>query len=145
MNKIIIGLLPVLTLYVVQKLWIPFETLQLWTAAVTLPFAVVFILAYLPERPWREWFATSLLLLAVGVLFYVTSVILFRLYGPDYWGRDLMVVGSVGLVCTAMVMRTFVLLSLQRGARYGLGSVGVQPRMPGVFSRSLSALRRARR
>jgi hypothetical protein len=108
-------------LYVIQKVWVPFEDVQLWVALATLPFALLFIVAYIPERPWGQWFGASLLLLAVGVLAYTLTVVLFRFYGPDYWGRDVMVTTSVGLVLTAMSMRTWVLLSAQARDRRGPG------------------------
>lgn len=116
--RLVAGSLPVVLAYFAQQWWVPFETLQLWIAVATLPAALVFIVAYIPERPWRHWFGASLLLLAVGVLAYAVSVVLFRLYGPFYPGRDVMVVTSIGLVCTAMWMRTWVLLAAQsRGRR----------------------------
>lgn len=117
MNKIAVGVLPVIVLYVVQKFWVPFETLQLWVALVTLPVTLVFIVAYIPERPWRHWFGTSLFLLAVGVLSYTLTVVLFRIYGGDYSGRPFMVTTSIGLILSSMVMRVCVLISAQRRGR----------------------------
>lgn len=114
MIKIAVGVLPVLGLYVVQRSFVSFETLQLWVALATLPVTLLFILAYIPERPWRHWFGTSLLLLAVGVLAYTLSVALFRLFGGDYAGRPFLVTFSVGLVLTSMVMRLWVLIAAQR-------------------------------
>lgn len=125
MKRLLAGTLPVVAMYVLQ-MYIAFETVQLWVAVATLPFALIFILAYIPERPWREWFGTSLLLLAIGVLFYTLSVVLFRFYGPSYWGRDILVVGSVGLVFTSMVIRAFVLLGVQGRDQEGFGAVVVR-------------------
>lgn len=123
MKKILTGVLPVLVLYLVQRYLVSFETLQLWVAAGTLPFAVTFLIAYIPERPWTHWFGTSLLLIAAAVLLYSSSVVLFRILGPDYPGRAEMVTFSVGLTFTAMVMRTWVLLSAQHPTR-ARGKVG---------------------
>lgn len=117
MKKIAAGVLPVVVLYVVQRYWVEFETLQLWVAAATIPVAITFIAAFIPERPWRHWFGTSLLLIAVAVLAYCSSVVLFRLFGDDYPGRALMVTASAGLTLTAMFMRVWVLLAAQRGSR----------------------------
>lgn len=113
MKKIAAGVLPVVALYFIQRFWLDFETLQLWLAIATIPVAGLFIVAYIPERPWRHWFGTSLLLIAVAVFMYAASVVLFRLLGDDYWGRAFMVTSSMGLTFTAMVMRVWVLLSAQ--------------------------------
>lgn len=117
MIKIAVGIVPALALYLCQLGSVPFETLQLWLAAATIPVALTFLVAYIPERPWRQWFGTSLLLIAVAVLAYSSSIVLFRIFGPDYPGRALMVTASAGLTLTAMVMRTAVLLSAQRADR----------------------------
>lgn len=118
MNKIAAGVLPVVALYLIQH-WsaVTIETMQLWVAAATLPVAIGFIIAFVPERPWRHWFGTSLLLIAVAVLAWCLTIVLFRVSGPVYWGREFMVVASSGLTFTAMVMRLCVLLSAQRHDR----------------------------
>lgn len=123
MIRLVSGLAPVFVLYVVYRAGVAFEDIQLWVAILTLPFSVVFILAYVPERPWRTWFGTSLLLLAVGVLSYTLSVVLYRLFGSDYPGRSILVISSVTLVLVAMAMRTCVLIAIQYREQEGLGNM----------------------
>ena len=121
MRKVGVGVVPVFVLWVVPDSLVAFETLQLCVAVVTLPVVVLFIVAYTPERPYRHWFGSSLLLIAWAVLFYTSSVVLFRLLGDDYWARPYMVKASVALTLTAMVMRTCVLLGDQASDRRGVG------------------------
>ncbi|MFI5426043.1 hypothetical protein [Aeromicrobium sp. UC242_57] len=114
--KIAAGTVPVIVLYVLL-IWVPLETLQLWVAAATLPVVLAFIAFYIPERPWRQWFGTSLLLIAVAVLSWCLTIVLFRIFGDAYPGRALLVTSSAGLTFTAMVMRTAVLRTAQRADR----------------------------
>lgn len=109
MWRIGVGLIPVVVALLFQWLCIEFESLQLYLAFATLPLALGFILIYVPEKPWRTWFGSSLLLLAVAVLLYTLSVVLYRMLGPDYAGRAQMVTASVSLTFVAMLMRLCVL------------------------------------
>lgn len=121
MRKIAVGVIPVIVLWVTPESLIEFETLQLWIALLTLPVTIVFIVAYAPERPYRHWFGSSLMLIAWAVLFWSSSVVLYRMLGDDYRARPYMVKASVSLTLTAMVMRTCVLLADQARDRRGLG------------------------
>lgn len=69
------------------------------------------------ERWWRHRFGWSLMLLAVAVLLMLAQTILFRLYGPDYWGRDVVLISASSMVFVAMLLRDLELRSLQRQDR----------------------------
>jgi hypothetical protein len=82
---------------------------------VTIGFIVLY--SRRGERWYRSWFGISLMLIAWAVLAYTTSVILFRLFGPGYPGRDWLLVGSALLTLVAMLMRTAVLAAAQHDDR----------------------------
>lgn len=118
--KITVGISTVATLCALGSLT-DYQTVSLWVLYVTLPVVVLFIAAYIPERPGRHWFGTSLLLLAVGVLAVCLSGILFRVYGAEYPFRELLGVTWIGFMYVSMVMRTWVLLAVQWKERSGVG------------------------
>lgn len=120
-HRILVGVLPVIVLCLLAEFVLNFEDVQLWVIFATMPATLLFIVAYIPERPTRHWFGTSLLLLAFGVLSVVTAAALFRIFGADYPGRAWLVTFWVGLTFTSMVMRTLVLLVAQRRDRIGIG------------------------
>jgi hypothetical protein len=95
------------------------EKAQLIITMPTWFVTVSFIVLYSRrgERWYRSWFGISLMLIAWAVLAYTTSVILFRLYGPGYLGRDWLLVGSALLTLVAMLMRTAVLAAAQHDDR----------------------------
>lgn len=89
------------------------ERIQLAFAIATLPWALGFIWEYSKDPWYKTWFGRSLMMIAVAVLLASTSAILFRLFGPDYWGRPALLIGSSGLTFLAMLTRTLVLRWLQ--------------------------------
>lgn len=87
------------------------DHLQLWMAIACLPITAYFIYMFgkPSERFWRSWFGISLMLIAVAIFWAELSVVLFRFYGFDYVGRDVIRVGAQALTLTAMGLRTWVL------------------------------------
>lgn len=98
-----------------------FQQVSLTVLYLTLPVALLFIVAYVPERPWTSWFGTSLLLLAIGVFVAGVAAMLFRIYGIDYPFRELLGAVWIGTVFAAMVMRTWVLIAAQWRTGHGVG------------------------
>ena len=90
-----------------------FEAIQLSFATATLPWALAFIWLFGRDPWWRSWFGRSLMMIAVAVAATSLSGVLFRLFGPDYWGRPVILVAAAVLAFAAMVTRTFVLRDLQ--------------------------------
>lgn len=121
MRKVAAGVVPVIGLCLLGQYVLGFENTQLWTIYATLPFTALFIVAYVPERPHRHWFGTSLLLLAFAVLSVITAALLVRIVGPLFWGKDWLVTFWLGLTLTSMTIRTCVLLGDQIMDRRGLG------------------------
>lgn len=121
MRKIAAGVVPVIVLCLLGQFVLGFENAQLWTILATMPVTLLFIVAYIPERPHRHWFGTSLILLAFAVLSVVVAAALFRIIGEDYWGRQWLVTVWVGLTWSSMLMRTWVLLAAQIHDRDGFG------------------------
>lgn len=93
---------------------------QLVGIMLSLPVALLFIVAYLPEHPGRDWFATSLLVLAYGVVIISVVAAMVRLFGPQPWYQYL-VTAWIGLTFVALVGRTWVLIEGQWIARRHLG------------------------
>jgi hypothetical protein len=89
------------------------EKIQLAFAIATLPWALGFIWEYAKDPWYKTWFGRSLMMIAVAVLLASASAIMFRLFGPDYWGRPALLVGSSALTFAAMSTRTLVLRWLQ--------------------------------
>ena len=121
MRKVAAGVIPVIALCLLGQFVFGFEDTQLWTILATMPVTLLFIVAYIPERPHRHWFGTSLILLAFAVLSVVIAAALFRIIGEDYWGRQWLVTFWVGLTWSSMVMRTWVLLGAQVRSHEGAG------------------------
>lgn len=121
MRKIATGVVPVLLLCLLGEFVFDFVNLQLWVIIATLPPTLLFIGAYIPERPGRHWFGTSLLLLAFAVLSVVTAAMLVRTVGPGFRGQSWLVTFWIGLTFMSMVMRTWVLLNDQARDERGLG------------------------
>lgn len=95
------------------------DDLQLWIAVPAIAVTIVFIgmFARPSERWWKTMFGTSLMLLAVAILIAETTVVLFRIYGPEYYGRDVLRVTAQCMTFVAMALRTWVLFSAQRHDR----------------------------
>lgn len=87
----------------------PPDQVQLWGILLSLPVALVFIVSYLPERPGREWFGTSLLVLAYAVVTVSVVAAMVRLFGPQPWYQYL-VTAWIGMTGVALIGRTWVLL-----------------------------------
>ncbi len=106
------------------------EQIQLGLAIATLPFAIAFTILFAKpsERWWRTTLGWSLMVLCWAVIAWTCSVILYRINGGPYLGRDYLIVGSSVLTFAAMVSRTWVLWSAQRHER--------RLRHRGVFDRS---------
>lgn len=76
--------------------------------------ALVFMALY-SRDPWQKsWFGRSLMLLALSIFLVGVSVILFRLYGPDYPLRPVLIVVTADTAFFAMLVRTLVLIGAQR-------------------------------
>lgn len=92
------------------------DHLQLWMAVICLPITALFIYMFgkPSERWWRSWFGISLMLLAIAIFWAELSVVLFRFWGMEYYGRDIIRVGAQFLTLTAMGLRTWVLFVAQR-------------------------------
>lgn len=95
------------------------ETYQLIAYAITLPFAVGFVLRFArpSERWWRSMFGVSLMTLAIAVVLVCVQTILFRLFGPDYPGRWCILIVTATLTLVAMILRYRVLGKAQREDR----------------------------
>lgn len=119
-RKVATGVLPVIGLCLLGEV-IGFADVQLWTIIVTLIPTALFIGAYIPERPERHWFGTSLLLLAFAVLSVVIAAMLVRVIGPEFHGKVWLVTFWIGLTFVSMTMRTWVLLADQARDERGLG------------------------
>jgi hypothetical protein len=115
-SKLTVGVAPAL-LAALLLIWVPFETLSTFLSSGNIMIAFLFLLAYIPEKPQRHWFGSSLILIAVAVLFYSLTTVLFRIYGAEYPGREVLVTMSNALTTSAMVMRTCVLLAAQGRGR----------------------------
>lgn len=87
------------------------DHLQLGMALLCLPVTAYFIYMFgkPSERFWRSWFGISLMLLAVAIFIAELSVVLFRFYGLDYYGRDVIRVSAQAMTLIAMGLRTWVL------------------------------------
>lgn len=94
---------------------IPAELIQGWIAAINIPVCLYFIrlLGKRAERWWTTWFGVSLMYIALHLLVYSTSVVLFRVFG-EYPGRDYMLLLSPIIAITAMATRSYVLWASQR-------------------------------
>lgn len=92
------------------------DHLQLWIAIAALPVCAYFIYMFgkPSERFWRTKFGVSLMLIAVAIFWAELSVVLYRIFGFDYTGRDIIRVGSQALTLIAMTLRTWVLHNAQR-------------------------------
>lgn len=117
-----VGIASVVTICVLGQVF-GFQQVSLNVLYLTLPVALLFIVAYVPERPWSTWFGTSLLLLAIGVFVAGLAALLFRVYGIDYPFRELLGAVWIGTVFAAMVMRTWVLIAAQWRNRHGVGGL----------------------
>lgn len=93
------------------------EKIALVFAILTLPAALVFIWRYARDPWWRTMFGVSLMLIAVAVLLYSLASIAFRIWGPDYIGRPVLLPAASGMTFVAMTLRTVVLWRLQRADR----------------------------
>lgn len=103
-----------------------YELTQAWIAAATLPVTLAFLILFCrpSERWWGTWFGRSLFLLALGVLSYSATTVLWRLFG-DYPGRPVLLIASTLLVLIAMTIRTGVLWHSQRaGSPRRFGHIG---------------------
>lgn len=121
--KIVAGIVPVIALCLLGQFVFGFEKVQLWTVYATLVPTVLFIVAYIPERPDRHWFSTSLLLLAFGVLAVVIVALLVRVVGQGFPGQPWVVTTWLGLTFVSMNIRTLVLLSDQARDGRGFGAM----------------------
>lgn len=92
-----------------------YEYAQGWIAGATLPVTLAFLVLFTrrTERWWTTWFGRSLFLLALGVLLYSATTVLYRTVG-DYPGRPGLLIASTALVFVAMTIRTVVLWRSQR-------------------------------
>lgn len=118
-HKIISSFAPVGVIMVLVRIFPP-DQVQLWTILATMPIAVVFVVAYLPEHPGRDWFGTSLLVLAYSVIAIAAVAAMVRLFGPHMWYQHLVNVW-LGLMFAALLARTWVLLHGQWHQRRHLG------------------------
>lgn len=95
-----------------------YELTQALIAAATLPVTLAFLVLFCrpSERWWTTWFGRSLFTLALGVLTYSATTVLYR-FGGEYPGRPGLLIASTLLVFAAMLTRTIVLWHSQRHGR----------------------------
>ena len=93
------------------------EAIQLGLASTTLPAALLFIWRFSRDLWYRTWFGRSLMAIAIAVLLYTLSTILFRAFGPGYWGRDVLIIVTAGLTSFALWTRTVVLIKAQNAEK----------------------------
>lgn len=98
------------------------EQVQGRVYTVTAIVSVLFIVLYSRDPWWRSLFGRSLMLLAVAVFLYGLSVVLFRFVGPDYFGRDALLVVAADATLAAMALRTWVLWVAQKRDRRDKGA-----------------------
>lgn len=83
----------------------------------TLPVALLFIWRFSRDLWFKTPFGISLMMIAVAIVLATCSSILFRLYGPTYWGRPVMIVATAVLTFLAMLTRTVVLIRAQNAEK----------------------------
>ncbi len=76
--------------------------------------ALVFMALYSRDPWFKSWFGRSLMLLALSIFMVGVSVILYRLYGPDYPLRSVLIIATADTAFVAMLLRTLVLIGAQR-------------------------------
>lgn len=119
--KLAIGVAPVIALCLLGQFGLlAWEDAQLWTLYAALPVTVLFLIAYHPERPERNWFGTSLLLREYSILSVVCTAILVRVYGP-FPGLQWLLTFWIGLALVSTVSRLWVLLAAQSRDQRGVG------------------------
>lgn len=95
--------------------WIQF--LAAWPTVVVAAY-FIWLFGHRDERWWAAAFPASLMGIAVACLLVAVRVILLRLLGPSYWGRDLMLAVSSLLIFGSLLLRTLVLLRERRDRPY---------------------------
>lgn len=116
LTTMLVGIVP---LMILAELF-PVDDVQLAGIMVSLPVSLLFIAAYLPERPGNHWFGTSLLALAYGVVLISLVAAMVRLFGPQPWYQYL-VTAWINLTFVALVGRTWVLIDDQWQERRHFG------------------------
>lgn len=82
-----------------------FKILSTATFAVGLVFLVLFA-----REPWRKnWYGTSVIVLALGVTLFALTTVLRQWFGMDYPGRQVIRVSAQLLILAAMLERTIEL------------------------------------
>lgn len=68
-------------------------------ATIALPAAIMYPVIYgLKARWWRAWIGFALLFKATGLALLLTMTVLFQTFGPDYWGREVLLVSGITFV-----------------------------------------------
>lgn len=118
-HKVTVAVVPGVLLLVLTLTY-PVQEVQLYGLLASLPVVVLFIVAYVPERPDRFWFGTSLLVRSFAVLAIVVAAALVRLFGPSSLQVHLVTV-FIGLTFSSMLMGTWYLIDDQARHHRGLG------------------------
>jgi hypothetical protein len=85
---------------------------------VTCPAAIAYPLLYGFRSPWwTTHIGRALLLKAVGIAILLSFSVLYNLFGPGYWGRDVWRIGGMACVCIGVWYALIALLQVQRRSR----------------------------
>lgn len=110
-HKMVAGVLPTIILLGLTN-GFPTTSVQLFGLLATFPAVLLFIIAYVPERPDRYWFGSSLLIRSFGVLAVVLAAALVRLFGPSAFQQQLVTV-FIGMTFSSMTIGAIYLIQDQ--------------------------------
>lgn len=79
--------------------------------------AVVFLVIFMLEPWWRHQFGRSVMVMTAGIILLSTLGLLTYILGPDYPGREQLVVLGRLAIAIAIVQRTAVLVRERRRDR----------------------------
>lgn len=90
----------------------------LFISAAALVLVVGWFLYVFRSEPWiRQPFGQSVMTLSIGLLLLSAMSLLVYAFGPEYPGRDWLVVVGRALIIASIVQRTVILIRLQRADR----------------------------
>lgn len=85
---------------------------------IALPPVVLYPLIYGLTSPWwQSWIGRALLIKAIGVAILVSFSALFQLFGPDYFGRDVVRITGMTVACVGFYFALFAMLQVKRQVR----------------------------
>lgn len=80
--------------------------------------AAVYPLVYgLTTKWWKSWIGRALMVESIGTATLLMLSISFQLFGPAYWGRNVLRFGALTLAATGFWLVLFALLRVQAEAR----------------------------